>query len=143
MSLSEQSPDSSQHTVFLRIIWVVFARYLEHCGKSICIRVHSVSYPLCDLASKSAKRVLLQRHSPGAYVLVDEQYSYVIPAMGVLIKGLLDGGRFCFGVDDEEILLGVRRLCHMLSSQLQRLNSLKQRVLRQYYSHQSQLVAGP
>ena len=62
-SFSEQPPDSFQYTVFLGIIWVVFARYLEYRRKSIRIRVHSMSYPLCDLANVSAMRGPICEHA--------------------------------------------------------------------------------
>lgn len=50
----------------------------------------------------------------GTYVLVDEHNSDVLPLPGELVKSLLDGRLFGFGVDDQVVLLRVRCVGHML-----------------------------
>jgi hypothetical protein len=47
--LPEQPPNPLQHTVLLRIIWMVFRRYLEEAGESGRVGFYAVSYALCDL----------------------------------------------------------------------------------------------
>jgi len=52
--LSKQSPDASQHTVLLRVVWMVFRGDFEQGGEGSGVGVHAVSYPLSDLYSVSS-----------------------------------------------------------------------------------------
>lgn len=47
-------------------------------------------------------------------MLIDEQDGYVFAVTGIAVEGGFDGGGFRFGIDDEEVLLCVRRLCYVL-----------------------------
>jgi hypothetical protein len=47
-------------------------------------------------------------------VLVDEQNSDIFALAGELVECGLDGRVLGLGVDDEEVLLAVRRLCNVL-----------------------------
>ena len=74
-----------------------------------------MSYPFCDLADQSAIAVPVERaFGQSLYMLIDEQYAYVFPIMGVPIERLFDGGGFGFGIDDEKVLLGIGRLGYVL-----------------------------
>lgn len=47
--LSKQTADSSQHTVFLWVIRVVFARYLEDRREGSGVSIDAVTYPVSNL----------------------------------------------------------------------------------------------
>ena len=47
-------------------------------------------------------------------MLVDKHYRDILPLSGEGVKGAFDSGRLGFGVDDEVIFLGVRRVGDML-----------------------------
>ena len=47
-------------------------------------------------------------------MLVDEQDGYIFAVTGIAVEGGFDGGGLCFGIDDEEVLLGVRGLRYVL-----------------------------
>ena len=47
-------------------------------------------------------------------MLVDQDYSNILPLRCELVEGGLDGGVFCLGIYDQEVLLVVWRRCDML-----------------------------
>ena len=52
--------------------------------------------------------------NPGAYVLINEHYSYVLPPLRKVVEGLPNRRVFGFGVNYEKVLLGFWRLSDML-----------------------------
>lgn len=52
--------------------------------------------------------------SPGAYVLINEHNSYVLPSLSKIVEGLPNCGVLGFGVDYEKVLLCLWRLSDML-----------------------------
>jgi hypothetical protein len=93
--LSKQPPHPLQHTVLLWVVRVVFGRNLEERWESGCVCLDAVSYLLRN-------------------VLVDEQDGDVLALLGELVESGFDGRVFRLCVDDEEVLLAVRRLRHVL-----------------------------
>lgn len=53
-------------------------------------------------------------------VLVDKQNGDILALIGEAIEGCLDGRVFSLGIDDEEVLLSVRRGSDMLNGLLER-----------------------
>lgn len=47
-------------------------------------------------------------------VLVDQEDSNVLAVVGEVVEGSLDGRVLGLGVDDEEVLLAIWRLCDVL-----------------------------
>lgn len=47
-------------------------------------------------------------------MLIYEQNSYIFPLIGEVVEGGLDSSSIRFGIDDEEVLLGVWRSCYVL-----------------------------
>jgi hypothetical protein len=48
-------------------------------------------------------------------MLIDEQDGYIFAVTGVAVEGGFDGRVLRFGIDDEEVLLGIRWLGDVLS----------------------------
>ena len=47
-------------------------------------------------------------------MLIDQQYSDILPFLGEVVEGMLDSLRLSLGIDDEEVLLRAWRLSDML-----------------------------
>ena len=122
--LPKQPPHSLEHTILLRIIRMLLTGYLQYSRESIRIRIHPMSDPFRNLKIHKHRHSVL-RHGKNqevlvgrTYMLIDQQNSNVFPIMRIPIKRLLDLGGLGLGIDDEEILLGIRRGGHMLYREL-------------------------
>lgn len=47
-------------------------------------------------------------------MLIDEQDGYIFAVTSIAVESGFNGGCLGSGIDDEEVLLGVRRLCYVL-----------------------------
>lgn len=111
--LSKQPAYPLKHAVLLRVVRVVLGRDLKQRGESGCVRLDAMSYLLGNLQSH------VSTSSPSAafdktYMLVDQEDSDVLALRGEAVECRLDGTVLCFGVYNKEVLLGVRRLRHVL-----------------------------
>lgn len=97
--LAKQPPHPLQNTVLLRVVRVVLGGYLEQRGESSRVCLDTVSYPLCN-------------------VLVDKQDSDILALGSEVIECRFDSSILRLCVDDEEVLLVVRRLGYVLDSQI-------------------------
>lgn len=88
---TKQSPDSSQHAVLLRVVWMVLRWNLEKRRECGGIGIDSLPYLIGDLFEAVSvwhnARVVL---SGSTYVLIYEENSDVLPLLGVRVKCLLD-----------------------------------------------------
>jgi len=100
---------------------MVFTRNLKHRRKRLGEAIDVTSDAFCDLQDSS--QVLagpcslfqgLQLLPLATYMLIDQHDPDILPLLRKVCKGVLDGGGFGFGVNDEEIALGVGRFCYVL-----------------------------
>ncbi len=117
--LPEQPPHPPQDTIFLRIIRVILARNLQKRRKRFRICFDLMPYPLRNLPTSTSSALPSLRTTPRrrntTYMLIDEQDGYIFAVTGVAVEGGFDGRVLRFGIDDEEVLLGIRWLGDVLS----------------------------
>lgn len=75
-----------------------------------------------------------------SYVLVDEENGNVLALLGEAVKGLFDGVRLGLVVDNEVVLLRVRRVGDVLSSEVRELSRVC--ALRSSYSDSGEQDTG-
>ena len=93
--LSEQSPHPLKHAVFLRVIRMIFRRYLEQRRECCRVCLDAMSYLLGN-------------------VLVDEENGDILALGREAVECCFDGRILGLCVDDEEVLLTVRWLRDVL-----------------------------
>ena len=81
---------------------MVFARDFQDCRESLRISVNPIPYLLGDLTRVSAEIQLFSYASlrSKAYMLIDEQYSNIVPLLREVVKGLLNSRDLGFGIDN-------------------------------------------
>lgn len=103
--LAEQLPHSSQHTVLLWVIWMVFGRNLEHSRESVLKLVNRISNLLRDLP-----HILVElRSSPitccGTYMLIDQYNTDILPLLCESIESRVDLALLSLVVAYQEVSL--------------------------------------
>ena len=73
-----------------------------------------MSYLLRDLHSKLDNKYFSRKCNDSLYMLIYKQNSDILPILRISVKGLLDRRGLGLCVDNEEILLRVRRLGYVL-----------------------------
>jgi len=119
---SKQLPHPLHHTILLRIIRVVFTRYLQHGRKRLRITIYSASYLVCDLQSIPCQQLIRQSVTTSipkphcfmpsipstlsmprrgyTHMLVDKHNRNIFPLLRKRIKRPLNLARLGLLVDD-------------------------------------------
>lgn len=92
---------------------MILGRDLEQRGKGSRVRLDAMSYLLSNLSSVSSS-LNVSAAQFATHVLVDKQNGNVLPLGREAVKGLFNGLVVGLCVYNQEILLGVWRLRHVL-----------------------------